>query len=214
MGAIRITDVTAGVRIAAPELMPLRPSLDMWIELIRRYARSQDDAAYWYCETANAGLLASAACAAGHLGLAEYVADKTNGQGRADIYITHARRRSDFALVLEAKQVFPEGGYRPSVGETLEWAASDARHSDRSVRFRAGVAFATVKLAPTLTPADTAAAVRAFLHDCHALAPDAMAWVFPHIHDPKVAPERSRAGRSFQWPGIAALFRIATAPAG
>lgn len=226
VGAMRITQAGSGVRVAK-DLGWLRPVLRSWIGLIGRYGQvmrgdgDDGDAAYWHAETTNVALLSAAAWVAGLVSLNEYPSEKTKklretGYGRTDLFISGPRRASPCA-VIEGKQCFPIHAVTDIgalLDRSLAEALDDARNSDTSCDLRLGAVFVTLKADPHLSGREVEGCVRDLLRTIHSRGPDAMAWAFPAIDRPKRTEERGPPHRTFQWPGVALMMKVAAGGAG
>ena len=120
------------VRVFRDELMPLRPVLKTWTELVLKYSDTfpQYDACYWFNERANISMLAAAAwkTQGGWLALEEFSTykhgeDAALKNGRCDLRLIKPRNETSYAI--EAKQVWQ------GVGELV---------TDRYQRVREGMA--------------------------------------------------------------------------
>jgi len=118
---------SSGIRIYSPDLEPLRPVLQAWIDSVQQYVKLFEgyDLPYWYNERANVSVLAGAAWKAGFVALEEYQTKKTSQsnkepmavespkdkkgqqnyfQGRNDLYIGNQSHE----WVIEAKVAYPD----------------------------------------------------------------------------------------------------------
>lgn len=101
------------VEVLREELLPIRPILKTWTELVLKYSDSfpQDDACYWFNERANISMLAAAAwkTRGDWLALEEFSTykhgeDSALKNGRCDLWISRTNSETSFAI--EAKQVW------------------------------------------------------------------------------------------------------------
>jgi hypothetical protein len=106
---------------------------EQWTAIHRRYARvTADDAAYWYTERTNVGVLAQAAWACGLVALEEYQAKKARGtenedphSGRCDLWLANGKQ----GHFIEAKQRYlhlRSTKMTDIINECLERAHTDA----------------------------------------------------------------------------------------
>lgn len=208
---IRVADVGRGIRTTAP-FEWMRETLNMWCELIDRYALGHDDAAYWFSENTNSSLLVSAACCAGTIGLTEYPCEKSKGKGRADFYISQRRKSDKHSCVFETKQAYPAPGsnFVALVGRGLDRAVDDANASDKSCDNRAGALFVVPKVDPSLDANSTRDFLRQKIREiAECVDFDAIAWTFPHIDNALICEERNNPHNIYQWPGIMLLLKRA-----
>lgn len=107
------------VSVVREELVPLRPILKTWTELVLKYSNSfpQGDACYWFNERANISMLAAAAwkTRGDWLALEEFSTykhgeDAALKNGRCDLWISHPS--NDMSFAIEAKQVWQRIGGR------------------------------------------------------------------------------------------------------
>lgn len=84
-----------------------RKIIPAWAALHSKFAQTTGDAAYWYTERSNVGILAQAAWASGYVALEEYQAtkrsdsgEKEDKNGRCDLWISN----NNFGEIIEAKQ--------------------------------------------------------------------------------------------------------------
>lgn len=114
---------SSGIHISDPDLEPLRPVLQAWIDSVQQYNKlfKGNDLPYWYNERANVSVLAGAAWKAGFVALEEYQTQKTSLpakepmavesetpeqpiEGRNDLYIGDQMHE----WVIEAKVAYPD----------------------------------------------------------------------------------------------------------
>jgi len=133
-----------------PGLSHWRSILEHWIELHDRYCNfSTEDAAYWYTERTNAGMLSNATWSAGFFAVEEHQKDKRGNadgrkrsKGRGDLWIgTNTLSES-----IETKQKYIQLGHsrnQTTLEAHLRLARNDA-HRARSTSdlFHTGILFA------------------------------------------------------------------------
>jgi hypothetical protein len=167
-------------------LRALRPLLETWTTLVKRYAEQvEDDIPYWYNERANVSLLAGAAWTRGALALEEYSEEKFSSEepdgwkGRADLWVLFRGRN----YVFEAKHRWPcvDSGedlddLDRCVLDALRAARKDAVASSRHGGQRVGIVFVT----PTLSRAEEAdERIGPFLRRLEEMDLDFLAWAVP-----------------------------------
>lgn len=130
---------------------PLLPIFAEFEAVNREYAKLvPNDAAFWYREETNIGLLAAAAWRLGGIALSEYADQRTCNEGpydgRVDLWL---RTQDGASFVIEAKQCLLQSSTSSTQLERwLTWAEEDARRTptyDSAPRL--GLLFAVAKLA-------------------------------------------------------------------
>lgn len=106
--------------------------IDAWIQIHEDYAKKTDDAAYWYTERTNIGVLAQAAWKAGFIALEEYQSKKTSkinpeshSNGRCDLWLY----KDPHSQIIEAKQQYVQLAHKRNIGtinKQLKLACDDA----------------------------------------------------------------------------------------
>ena len=168
------------------------PLVNQWQDAHQTFVAATGDAAYWYTERSNVGILAAGAWKMDLVALEEYQVEKShsepdspetskNWKGRCDLWIYGKK----FNEIIEAKQnwvqiLSPRAVKRAE--KTLESAAKDARDtSGKDVELGTGIAFllpyvSVESTSPRALRSDLAALIER-LHACQA---GLIAWSFPH----------------------------------
>jgi hypothetical protein len=166
-----------------------RPILEQWIRTQETYCKCIfEDAAYWYTERTNIGLLAHAAWAAGYVALEEHqkikrgkIDRRRKSNGRADLWIA----KKDYSESIEAKQKYICAGHKTNA-RTLELhlknACDDAkRASSNTDSFDTGILFAPVYMPVTKNRSADAvvAEIQKTVASAKAVNCNFAAWCFP-----------------------------------
>jgi len=165
------------------------PVLQAWAACHVEFAQQVDDAAYWYTERSNVGILAQAAWRAGRVALEEYQAKKSRQHGRAtkewlgrcDLWLSDAQGGE----LIEAKQEYLALRSRQAVfltNKILASAVKDAGHTRNGIDSAAcGIAFLPVYLRASCAPtaARLADDILALIDALRASDAGMMAWSFP-----------------------------------
>lgn len=188
--------------------------IEEWVLAHERYARfSVDDAAYWYTERANIGVLAGAAWRCGMVAIEEFqttkdnslssrIGDRKTWKGRCDLWIA----RDGHQEIIEAK-------YRPIslrskmagdiAAAALSRAVGDAINSRWAEELYAtGLVFLPVFSNVRFTESsDTLVAkIETLVEELWLLDPTLLAWCFPDATRKLLGPNRK-----CYWPGLIML---------
>ena len=163
--------------------------LDSWIDIHERYAIATKDAAYWYTERTNVGILAQAAWKTGFTALEEYQTKKmarhdptAESNGRCDLWIS-GTKVSD---VIEAKQQYIQLGLARNTAvansHLLKATAEAKRTVGNSGEDAIGLVFlpAYYPIAET-HPRTIAKQVAKSIELIDASTADLIAWCFPGV---------------------------------
>lgn len=163
--------------------------LNAWIDIHEKYAAATEDAAYWYTERTNVGILAQAAWQSDFIALEEYQTKKmarhdstTESNGRCDLWISGAK----FQHIIEAKQQYIQLGSTRNTEVTnshLEKAIDDAK---RTVGFSGGEAIGLVFLpayypVAKCQPKAIEKQIERSIELINASNSDLVAWCFPGV---------------------------------
>lgn len=209
------------VDVKNQELAPvLQPLLREWIGVISSYADTHpDDALYWYNEQASVSTLVTAAARLGWHALAEFRAEKDEGQGRflgrADLWIeSRAATGPRSAYLIEAKQLWPRlpaaiGGLKSEVEHLLQRAMTEVASMTDSGAHRMGLVFVVPALARTYhgdDPLRIAERVKELLAALQTVEVDAWAYT----GSPSLSSPLNKHG--YRYPGVACLLRYQGSP--
>jgi hypothetical protein len=158
-----------------------------WAALHSKFARTTGDAAYWYTERSNVGILAQAAWASGYVALEEYqvtkksnAGEKEDWNGRCDLWITD----EEFGEIIEAKQKYihlASSRTTSVVNGHLGAARKDVRNtlSDSGDNGTALVFFPVYVPVASTDPLDFPALIDEMINSFKASDAEFIAWCFP-----------------------------------
>lgn len=205
------------VEVFREELVPLRPILKTWTELVLRYSDTfpQDDACYWFNERANVSMLAAAAwktrgdwLALEEFSTYKYGEDAALKNGRCDLWIS--RPNNDTSFAIEAKQVWQRIGDRVEdtyqrVREGMTRARRDASKLHKTeAKTRVAGCFVVPSIPASQAKGESfRKSLAKWLKDLQENVPaDAIASVFPE------SSESLEAGNGRIYPGVCLLLNV------
>jgi len=205
------------IKIDREELLPIRPILKTWTELVTTYSDKfeQSGACYWLNERANIGILAAAAWKARGewLALEEFSTykhgeDAVLKKGRCDLLIASFDR--DLSFAVEAKQVWQGvgdlvGDKYQRVREGMKRAVADASKLHKTeAKIRVGGCFVVPSIPPSQRDRPgNRKALSEWLKNLQVEArADAIASVFP------ASSEHLEASSGYIYPGVSLLLKV------
>lgn len=190
--------------------------VEEWVLAHERFARfSPNDAAYWYTERTNIGILAGAAWRCGLVALEEFQTTKDNRlsakkadqkvwKGRCDLWLAQGSHEE----VVEAKycaKSMRSNGIADTAANALERAVQDARHSRwKADMLATGIVFMPIYSNVRLSESSEVMteSINAVVAQLSKVDKTMIAWCFPDATRGLISPNTKN-----YWPGLVMLGR-------